>query len=421
MIISVSRFLMSVTFLLVADFRCIQAQEQLTRSEILNSITKRIRSGERECLPEFWNSLGKGKSPLIESAGNSDELLITFVFPDSSHIDKVRLVSNIVAEGFTGMVENNLDNLGYLKLLADTDIWFISFTLNKAARAPYAFEVLYKSSYHIRRRIVPDSFNPRRHANQCVFDLSSQASPWENIPTGKWIIIDHRSSILQRTEKLYVYIPVAIDTLRSRDLPLFIGLSSVMFGLEIPIHQIVETLSKENLIRPPLVVSFNFPTNDNRSRFDTLALFIKQELIPLLSQRYPVSKKPENILLAGASRQGLAAAYVATTHPEIIGNVLSLSGTFFWRPSPTTPFEWLAHELSMRKRLAVKFFIAVGTLETIVTTRNRGHYPLSTNRHFRNVLHAKGYTYQYNEFHGVHHPFNWQFEIYNGTRYLLSK
>ena len=44
----------------------------------------------------------------------------------------------------------------------------------------------------------------------------------------------------------------------------------------------------------------------------------------------------DRTVLAGSSYGGLAATTVAMRHPEVFGNVLSMSGSFWWSP-PGTP------------------------------------------------------------------------------------
>jgi enterochelin esterase family protein len=45
---------------------------------------------------------------------------------------------------------------------------------------------------------------------------------------------------------------------------------------------------------------------------------------------------------------------------------------------------------------------------------------LVTNRHFRDVLKARGYTIQYREFNGVHDYLNWRDSLVQGLAYLAG-
>lgn len=65
-------------------------------------------------------------------------------------------------------------------------------------------------------------------------------------------------------------------------------------------------------------------------------------------------------------------------------------------------------------------FIAAGSLETVVTPTNRGHYMVASNRHLRDVLLARGYDLTYWEFTGVHSDLNWQDRLARGLTTLLD-
>ena len=111
---------------------------------------------------------------------------------------------------------------------------------------------------------------------------------------------------------------------------------------------------------------------------------------------------------------------ISFAHPHAFGSVISLSGSFYWSPRGYAGFEWLPAMIANTPAPNIKLYLAVGLLETIVSPRNFGHYMLATNRHMRDVLTARGYTFRYREFNGVHHELNWQLELAEGLRYLLD-
>jgi enterochelin esterase-like enzyme len=98
---------------------------------------------------------------------------------------------------------------------------------------------------------------------------------------------------------------------------------------------------------------------------------------------------------------------------------LSMSGGFSFRPTPATEFEWATHQLAATERRPVRYYLTAGTLETVVSRRNYGHYLLATNRHLRDVLRAAGYDVTYREFSSVHSELNWQDHLYDGLVHLL--
>jgi enterochelin esterase family protein len=116
----------------------------------------------------------------------------------------------------------------------------------------------------------------------------------------------------------------------------------------------------------------------------------------------------------------MIAAYAALRRPDVFQRVLSLSGSYYWRPPGHAEFEWLPALFAREPKRPIRFYMAAGTLETVVSPTNAGHYMVGTNRHMRDVLVAKGYQLKYVEFYGVHSTFNWQDQLMPGLIYLLA-
>jgi enterochelin esterase family protein len=125
--------------------------------------------------------------------------------------------------------------------------------------------------------------------------------------------------------------------------------------------------------------------------------FPVSELMPWLRGEYGIPTAPERAIVAGASFGGLAAAYAAIEHPEVLGRVLSQSGSFWWGKADSEP-EWLTAELRSRPRRKVMFYLDVGLMET----KGGPLSQLETNRRLLQVLRGKGYDVKYREFNGSH-------------------
>jgi enterochelin esterase family protein len=149
------------------------------------------------------------------------------------------------------------------------------------------------------------------------------------------------------------------------------------------------------------------------------AEFLARELVPWVRRGYRVSADPARTVIAGSSLGGLAAACAAVKHPEIFGNVLSISGSFYWKPPGETEPERLAREIATGPKLKLRFYLEAGLMEG----RPRPESPslLEANRHLRNVLQAKGYEVGYQEFNGGHSILNWRGSFPNGLLALLGK
>jgi enterochelin esterase-like enzyme len=178
----------------------------------------------------------------------------------------------------------------------------------------------------------------------------------------------------------------------------------------IPTPTILDNLIAAKQI-PPMVAVFVGNPNGLRDREldanETFADFIATELVPWARHRYPVATSPAHNVVAGSSAGGLAATLVAYKYPDIFGNVLSQSGAYFFAPSTDDQPELLPRMFATSPRRALRFYVEVGTLESNRESF-RGVDMLSSNRHFRDVLLARGYSVTYREFCGGHSDLNWR-------------
>jgi enterochelin esterase-like enzyme len=152
---------------------------------------------------------------------------------------------------------------------------------------------------------------------------------------------------------------------------------------------------------------------------------LANELIPWVRAHSNVTTDPSKSVVAGSSFGGLAAAYTGLTHPELFGNVLSQSGSYWWKPDfqneeSEEEFSWHARQCATRPRLPLRCFLDVGLLETWRPPRDDHPSQIIANRHMRDVLEAKGYSVQYSEFSGGHDYPCWRGSLADGLIALLG-
>ena len=130
----------------------------------------------------------------------------------------------------------------------------------------------------------------------------------------------------------------------------------------------LDNLYAENLIPPLGTIFLDIIDFEVRSRELTcsppFAEFIVQELFPWIQQDYHITSSPAQRIIGGFSFGGLAAAFIGLRHPELFGNVLSQSGSFWWKPEGDIEHEWLTHQLAVSDKLPLNFYLDVGLLET---------------------------------------------------------
>lgn len=71
-------------------------------------------------------------------------------------------------------------------------------------------------------------------------------------------------------------------------------------------------------------------TKDGKGKAGEFMLFIKNELIPKIENNYRVRKNRDSRCIIGHSLAGLCSAYAFTMSPEIFGNYIILSASFWW-------------------------------------------------------------------------------------------
>lgn len=121
--------------------------------------------------------------------------------------------------------------------------------------------------------------------------------------------------------------------------------------------------------------------------------------------------------------RGLTAGWLGLAHPEVFGNVLSLSGSYWWTPEAAgrknrwAEGDWCMRQVAAAPVRALRWHLSAGLLE-----RGLGGEGglVDNNRHLSNVLQARGQAVSYREFAGGHDYYAWGEEIAIGLRVLLG-
>lgn len=135
--------------------------------------------------------------------------------------------------------------------------------------------------------------------------------------------------------------------------------------------------------------------------------FITGELIPFVRTRHHLAATPQRTIVLGSSHGGLAADWMAISHPEVVGNVISQSASLWWSPPNEPEPEYLSRLVAKQPKAAVRYWIEVGRFE-IDKSNGNGPGQVDVSRHFRDVLVARGYNVAYSEFPGGHEYQSWR-------------
>ena len=121
-------------------------------------------------------------------------------------------------------------------------------------------------------------------------------------------------------------------------------------------------------------------------------------------------------VIAGSSYGGLASSYMALRHPERFGNVLSLSGSYWWAPEAEAP-NAMARWWAAAPRQNVRFYLDAGLYES---ARGGQAGILETSRELGDVLRTQGYPVTQREHSTGHDYVHWQGALACGLVALLN-
>jgi enterochelin esterase family protein len=408
--------------------------QELPASPRLAALERELQSGDRGALDRFWAQVALEGTPLVEDLPDDpDAVLATFLWRAEGELRNVVVVS----ERFGWEFERHR-----MERLLDTDLWHKSYTLRRRDAATYALspndslENIHDAQDHAVRMSTwrPDPLNrhslsspdrPRPDRGSPTLYTTSTESwirPEVGVQRGWVTRCDLRSEILGNERPVWVYTPPGYDP-HGEPCALLLLFDGWSHAHVIPTPTILDSLLAEGAIPPVVTVMLDSLDHDTRLRelacHRPTVRFLTDELMPWVRQRLNVASDPMQTAVGGASIGGLGAAYAALQAPHIFGNVLSQSGSYWWRPEGDPEHEWLARQFAERPKLPLRFYLNVGQLET-VSTPGGGPTQLVVNRHLRDVLRAKGYDVKYEEFLGGHTLLCWRGLLAAGLKAVLA-
>ena len=333
--------------------------------------------------------------------------------------------------------------------LADTDVWYLSIRLPAGARFAYGLSpndpLSFEGSRGSQRlaTMQADPLNPNRWGCQpAATRLECQSmlelpgappQPWivhrSETPAGKIEKHTIKSEFLNNERNLSVYTPPGYRPDGPAYALLLLFDESVYLN-NVPTPVILDNLIAASKIPPMVAVLIANPSQETRNKElppnPQFADFLAKELMPWVHAHYSATTDPLQTVVAGSSYGGIAATYAGLRHSEIFGNVLCQSGSFWWAPDhnggpnteATTETGWLAKEFIKSPKLPLKFWMDAGVFE--VDTRGVGGAILEPSRHMRDVLLAKGYEVNYQQFNSGHDYLNWRGTLADGLISLIG-
>lgn len=393
-------------------------------SPSISALLNTLKQGKNT--DNFWLSVEKSGTPLIEktSAGT----VMTFLV--RGDYNNVKLL---------GAPSNNHESL---QRLANSDTWYKSFIV------PLDTQLSYQIAPEIPQLPLPG------FAQRIAIKAVAQVDPYNNnpwpqfatdkyaqlstislqqAPTRSWIEPKHErdkgtlstfaftSDTLANTREVTVYSPPVNAQNKDKTVVLYLFDARTYIEL-VDVPAVLDNLIAEAKIPPVIAVFIGNPDDAARARElpanKLFASVLANELVPQINQTLEIVVPKERTVIGGSSYGGLAATTIALRHPDIFGNVISMSGSFWWYPQEmgVNNQHYVASEVINMPRQPVRFFLSAGVFET---SREVGDGILETNRHLRDVLSAKGYETFHREYSSGHDYFAWRGILADGLQTLF--
>lgn len=301
------------------------------------------------------------------------------------------------------------------------DAWFIyginEFKLNKNKDVPALME---SSVTQIAQGAVVGPAAP----------LSDLLQRKPGVPRGSMREVLINSKAMGESRTIQVYVPADYNPAVAHNLLLqFDGQNYAATDEQRPAEEgwtplptILDQLIQQQKIGPTIAI---FIHNQGKRSADLISDqmtdFVALELVPWARQHFHISTIPQHIVVSGPSRGGYAAANTAFRHANIIGAVLSQSGSFYYRRQE--PDNWpiypefdgqLVQNYKNSAYRNIHFYLDVGLYDL-------GLAAVGTNRQLRDVLELKGYRVDYYQYNGGHAHLGWRHTIGKGLVALLGK
>lgn len=408
------------------------AQEQLQAdSSAVRALLEKAAQNNQQGIEEFWNRLKVSGAPVVEAiAGEPHESLVTFFWRGDRDTKNVVVISPLALVDLQGAKMHEIPG---------TEIWYLTYRMRNDARMAYRLApndslVPFEAEPNLFARMSKfqrDSLNPKTfdyggNMLASLLELPEAASDtWihvrPDIPHGTLKERKLSSARLKNERTVWIYTPPGYDTAKSY--PLLVVMDGESYTSLVPTPVILDNLIHDGKIPPVAALFLGNASPQARDAelncSDSWGDFLVEEAIPWTVTTEPLRVGAKNVLVAGSSMGGLAAACAAVQHPEVFGKVLAQSGSFYRAPAGQEP-EWLARHLAQSPRLPLDFYLEIGLLERSAIT-SRDPSMLTASRHLRDVLIAKGYQVDFEGLYSGHEHVAWRAAFAVGLIDLLGK
>lgn len=374
----------------------------------------------------FWQQVQQQGTPLVEP-WEGGQLLVTFLWRDRGN-QNVRLFGSPSGDH------------NPLRKLDGSDVWWTSVVMDPRARLSYALapDVPKVANAAQQRRMIlatlqRDPLNPHtfpaqlatqavdRFQGRSVLQLpQAPKQPWvqarSDVPQGTLTRHVVHSQIFGNDRDVWTYVPAGAEPQN-----LLVLFDAHAFVHDVPTPRILDNLMADGLLPNTAAVIVGNASPEARGQElppnPKFAQFMAEELMPWVREQ-GLAQMARHTVVAGSSYGGLVSSYLGLMHPELFGNVLSMSGSYWWAPQGE-PAGWMqrAWQTLPSPMPHVRFYIDAGTFE-----KGRGGREgiLETSRALGDILRERGLQVTQREWVSGHDYVQWQASLGCGLVALLA-
>src|SRR6266496_4303283 len=295
----------------------------------LAALQDRLKAGDRHALDTFWKEITESGAPMIEPVVDSNrDVLVTILWRAAEETRSV----------FVFQLPANLPDPKEWVSLGRFGGALRSDPLNPLLFAERANEL---NPYEV-------TFFSAAELPSAEPQLWSIAQP--KVPTGRVQRDKFTSKVLGNERPIWIYTPHSYAA-NKKPYGLLVLSDGGLYVNSARVATTLDNLIAAGLIPPLVAVMVDNPDRGRElSCSSEYADFLAQEIVPWARVNYHVTDRPEQTIIGGVSLGGLAAAFVGLKHSEVFGNVLSQSGSFWWKPDNEKDWEWLTRQFAARAR-----------------------------------------------------------------------
>ena len=374
---------------------------------------------DKRAAKRFYSGL-KDKHTFTPIEGDAKNVLVTYFAMGSKDADYI-LQSG--GPDFYGL---------RFKRLGNTDLFYCTQRVPRDAMFIYGYNE-FKSRSFGKGGVIQKEEMDHIH-DGALYAPDAPVSPYvearDDVPKGELETTAFKSTYMDEERRLHIYVPAGYDKTKPHNLIIqFDGRqyaaepdAGPLYGGWTPMTTILDNMIAGGDIAPTIAVLI--PNQGSRSRdliSDAFADFVAQEIVPWVREKYTISDDAADVIVSGPSRGGFAAANIALKYSDVIGGVLSQSGSYWltekgnknWPVYPAYDGK-LIEVYKRTEQLPINFYLGVGLYEL-------GAGMVGTNRELRDILELKGYNVTYREYKTGHSHVSWRHTLPDGLKALLGK